>query len=325
MREMTRIEKVSDEEAPALRHLMRWFSPSAEVDFIDPDEPVEWALDALPEQPELGTLDDLLAQIGRELGAYPEEEDLSTRLAMKVFTPTAGTWRAWWEYLLEWMPQVWANPVLDPRVHDTYPLPRASRFTDQETANRSVTEVLGAHEQRFREWAGDTSGPRRLHLYADLGREIGRVVARGADGRPSDPQPARAVAVTMSRLADSEQVVVAAAYPELVLASTARDRLPDLPGLFGAYFGQDYASLDHHRWRAEWRFNTRATPRQRQLVAGQLLELLAEHDADLLADVEALGSYVLPVQLRRWVTGLHRRITVPDWTLPAGFVDPVNH
>lgn len=321
---MTRVQKVTDEEAPALRHLMREFPPDAELEYIDPDEPVEWALIQQARNPALGTINDLTRQIRDAVAAYGDDPDLLvTRLPMRVFIPTGGTWRAWWEYLLAWMPEAWEHPVLDPKIDSAVPLPRASRFTDQETANRAVTDVLRANEQRFRAWAGDPSAPRRLHLYAGLSRPIGVVMTRDESGSPLPSVPAEACAVTMTRDPAGGNAMVAAAYPEIALPDGPRERYPDLPQLFGAYFGQDYDGLDTHRWRAEWRFNIRLTHAQRERTADQLRQLLSEPDDGLRRSVETLGSYVLPTQMRRWVTGLRRRLTVPDWTLPPDFVDPV--
>ncbi len=323
---MSTIVKVSREEAPALRHLLDGFPPGAERMFLDPDEPVEWALLQQAEDPGLGSLEDLTGQLRRELDRCGEDEDaLCARLPLRVFTPTAGTWRAWWEYLLDWIPEVWADPVLDPAADGGPPLPRVSRFTDRETADAAVTQVLRSHERRLREWATGPGEPRRLHLYAELGRDVGVVMIRNRSRGSAPSLAARACAVTLSREPVSGRPLVAAAYPELDLPVSPRQRYPDLPLLFGAYFGQDHDGLDGHRWRAEWRFNTRATPQLRDRVADQLRALLAEDDAELRLDVEALGSYVLPDQPRRWVTGLLRRLTVPDWSLPVGFIDPVTH
>jgi hypothetical protein len=320
------IDKVRDEEAPALRHLMRVFSPDCEFHFLDPDEPVECALLDLAADPALGAVPELVAQIRRELAAYGSDPDLLVqRLSMYVVVPTGGTWRAWWDYLAAWLPEYGQDPSLDPKIDNRTPLPRASRFTDHETANRAVTEVLRANEPRFRAWAADPQAPRRLHLYAGLGRDIGVVMVRDATGRPTLSEPARACAVTMTRDPAGGNAMVAAAYPEILLPSGPRERYPELPDLFGAYFGQDHDGLDTQRWRAEWRFNIRLTDELRVRTAEQLRHLLAEPDEELGRSVEALGSYVLPAQMRRWVTGLLRRVTVPDWTLPPGFIDPVTH
>jgi hypothetical protein len=45
-------------------------------------------------------------------------------------------------------------------------------------------------------------------------------------------------------------------------------------------------------------------------------QLLTEDDDSMRRTVEALGSYVLPHSIRRWVTGIHRRMTRIDWDVP---------
>ena len=185
-----------------------------------------------------------------------------------------------------------------------------ARYTDRDTANRAATQVLRAHEERLRAWASAPAGTPRLHLYADLGHDVGQVLA----GTDRAATPASSAVVLMTTSPGTGRPFIATSYPEIGLTGWARSRYPDLTLLFGGYFGQDHATLDPSRWRAEANLNTSTAPATRARVVTQLEELLLEEDEGLLRSVEALGSYVLPVQPRRWVTGLHRRMCMIDWT-----------
>lgn len=333
-----RVTRVSEDEAPALRQLLQWYSPGAESEFVDPDAPAECALHQRLERGHDGSiagpvsglatghLDDLIEQLHGELErSGGDDEVLAARLGVPLAVPTGSSWHAWCRYLMTWLPAEAERPSLD--RHQPYGAspPRASRFTDTKTADAAVADVLRACEAEFRSWAVDDDGPRRLHLYADLERDLGVVMPRAvSDGDPGAVSaegtvPATACVVVVKRDQESGRPTVVATYPDLVLPGDARQRYPDLPLLLGAYFGQDYDGLDADRWNAERVFNLYTPAPVKQRIADQLHDLLAEDDAVLRVAVEALGSYVLPTQLRRWVAGLRRRMTTPDWTLPRRY------
>jgi hypothetical protein len=232
------------------------------------------------------------------------------------------------------------------------PVPSAS-FTDLSVANEAATQVLRRHETRCRQWAADPKGQPRLHLYADLGRPLGTVtdlthvtdLADSADPADradradradladpadladladradlADPQrgsrrPVTGCVVLMRRDPASGKPFIATAHPERSLPQRVRERRPDLAFLFGGYFGQDLHSLDGTTWRAERAVNEAMPAAVRERVVGQLTAMLDDDDDELLrAEVEALGSYVRPLQLRRWVIGLRRRMIELNWT-----------
>ena len=204
-------------------------------------------------------------------------------------------------------------------------LPRVSAFHGQRQAEAAADAVIAAYAETFRAWAADAGSPWRLHLYADLGEEIGYHLrqdeveaykrAPATTARPAN-HPSTGCVVLWRKHPETREPYVAVAYPEISLDAEARGRFPDLPLLFGGYFGQDYSDLDHDRWTAERNLNLSITPELRERLSHQLELLLGQDDAALRRDVEALGSYVLPRALRRWVTGLHRRMTRIDWSRP---------
>lgn len=312
---MTSHPRITAAQAPALRHLLDAFPPHADEDFLDPDSPAEWALHYYDEAA-LGPISALPHQLADVLlQVQGDDAALAGRLGMFVPVPAGGTWHAWCRYLQAWLPQAWQQPELDPQAPEWGRLWRASRFTDPESANRAVTDVLRARQDRFRSWAAAPAGPPRLYLYADLGRELGTVKHRRGPDDPDGPvQPVTACAVLMGRDPHGDTPVVYAAYPEIALAPDAADRYPDLALLFGGYFGQDYDVLDGTRWAAERSFNTVTPAAVRDRVVGQLESLLGEPEEGIGAAIEALGCYVRPVQARRWVRGLHRRMTLVDWS-----------
>ena len=202
-------------------------------------------------------------------------------------------------------------------------LPRVSAFIDKPTANAASTAVIRAHEVTLRAWADDPESPWRLHLYSDLGREVGSVIRREEvdayqedqeSAPPPTKEPVTGCVVIFRKHPETRAPFVATTYPEISLPIDVRERYPDLPLLFGAYLGQDYTEIDHDRWAAERNFNGSTPPDVKARIAEQLEQLLRQDDASLRRDVEALGSYVMPDALRRWVTGLHRRMTRIDWS-----------
>ncbi|MBI4943558.1 MAG: hypothetical protein HY830_22685 [Actinobacteria bacterium] len=256
-----------------------------------------------------------------------DEDAALAMLGLFVALPAGGSVVGWLRYLDEHLTEFYPHRKPQTIGGDGCLPPRASRFTDRETGNDAATQVLRANESLLRAWSDDPSGPWRLHLYADLGRPVGyylsgdEVRAYRRAGPESAPQPERHEAsgcvVVMRRDRETRRPYVATAYPEKHLSAGTRERYPDLPLLLGGYLGQDYGALDGNRWVAERNYNTSTPEAVRERAADQLVRLLASDDATLRADVEALGSYVMPDALRRWVAGLHRRMTRLDWSVPG--------
>lgn len=330
---------------PRLTHLKVRFSPDCELELLDPDAGPEsvvhrWRDDA--------ALAEFRAEVRETLAVMSTltEDEARGYLGLHCSLPAGGTVAGWLAYLAEHLTEFY--PHRSPQtitVDGTLPQ-RASRFIDQETANDAATEVLRLHEPTVRRWSADPTGadpsgsdptgsdptasealaPARLHLYADLGRPLGHYLEASQvqayrwsrDGTAPEPTryPATGCVVVLRRQPANGRPYIATAYPERVLPVDVRDRFPDLTLLFGGYFGQDYPGLDVSRWAAERAFNTETPAPVRARVVAQLDQLLEADDETLRADVDALGSYVLPTAVRRWVTGLRRRATRLDWTGP---------
>jgi hypothetical protein len=181
---------------------------------------------------------------------------------------------------------------------------RFSKFTDRETANAACTDVLRANEARLRAWSADSEGLWRQHYYADVGHVVGTV----KDTRRDLESPVSSAVVVMRLDHETRQPFVYDAYPELPLDVATRRRYPDLPHLFGAYFGD----VPDRPWPAQQNFLASTKEPARSRVRAQLDELLALDDDALGAAVEALGSHVLPSATRTWVELIRWRLDRDD-------------
>lgn len=292
------------------------YGPEAPLVHLDPDEPVEALLHA-------GSLVDptvaraLEGQLGALLdGAGGSERSIVAALQPLAPLPAGSSWLGWVRYVRSLIPRIAAGGVEFPAPGPgpagvPVPVP-ASAFTDRSVADRAATDVLRRHEARLRAWAVAPEGRPRLHLYADLGRPVGTAPDLTDLLAPS-PRPVSGCVVLMARDPGSDKPFVVTSHPERSLPEQARSRWDDLPLLFGGYFGQDLHSLDGTTWRAERAANEGMSPAVRARVVEQLTGLLDHDDDTLRAEVVSLGSYVLPVQLRRWVLGLRRRMSELDW------------
>jgi hypothetical protein len=307
---------------PRVRNMLGYFHPGCEADCLDPDGYAEAATFWWPDEAWsefVAEMDLLLLEL-----EHRTDEEASLYVGLQVALPAGRTWVGWLHYLRSYLEDFYPHRKPQTQVTDGAALPRASRFDEKETGNAAATEVLRVNESTLRAWAADPDEPWRLHLYADLGRRVGdylladEVAAyRRAGSDPALRPPAHEATgcvVLMRRDAQTKQPYIATAHPEKALPIEARQRYPDLPLLFGGYFGQDYTALDENRWAAERNFNYSTVPATRERISDQLAQLLLTTDDDVLrSQVEALGSYVLPVAIRSWVTGLHRRMTRLEW------------
>jgi len=322
----------------ALELLLDHLGPESPLLHVDPDEPVERAVRA-GLQGDPGFADRLVGELTAVLEeAGGDEHRLVTALRPRGPLPAGADWDGWARYVRSLIPRITAGgpefPEPEPGSGPTglpVPIP-PGLFADLATGNGAATEVLRRHEAQARAWFADPRGQLRLHLYADLGRPVGtagELTARTAhtgDG-PGDragsadrvgseartgPELTGCV-VLMRRDTATEQPFVASSYPERSLPEQVRARMPDLAFLFGGYFGQDLHALDRTSWSAERSLNETISPAVRGSLIEQLDRLLAGDDDALRVQVEALGSYVLPRRLRRWVKGLRRRMAELDW------------
>ena len=314
---------IQDEEYPLLTTLLGWHYAECERKYIDPDALPESAIAFWPDEDLIRLQGEVASAFGRLVAM-----DFDTGGAwLHLFSPlpVGNSYAEWLRYLGEHLTGFWPNRLPQTRGDDGIMLPRVSAFIDKPTANAASTAVIRTHEATLRAWADDPESPWRLHLYSDLGREVGSVIRREEvdayqedqeSAPPPTKEPVTGCVVIFRKHPETRAPFVATTYPEISLPADARDRYPDLPLLFGAYLGQDYTEIDHDRWAAERNFNGSTPPDVKARIAEQLEQLLRQDDASLCHDVEALGSYVMPDALRRWVTGLHRRMTRIDWSRP---------
>lgn len=294
----------------------------SETFHLDADEPAEHHLlmDRAGRPPGL-VLKRTTEQLERLLCAYSgDDHALESALPIKTDLPVGGSAQAWCEYLLGLMPKIVAHPerFLDRRRFPAPLLPRVSKFDGPDAADAAFRRMVLMNADRIEEFQRRPRGHHRLHLYADVGQRIGDVLLNVPEGRPKPEYVPVSACVLLFRITPFErEFVVENCYPEIELPTAPRDRFPDLTGIIGGYFNQDFDASDESRIGAERSLNMHLREPTRSAVAAQLHALLTEDDDTMRASVSSLGSYVVPSSIRRWVTGLHRRMTEVDWRVPG--------
>lgn len=257
----------------------------------------------------LRTLDEVID------GSYTEEElDEGMLRVTRVGLPDGPSWREYLRVLRTTLQEALDGkalmaPPIPVQSREGLTLERAGRFTDLETANDAVTEVLRAHEPEVRAWAADSGGWVRQHYFHDTGREIGRIMTREDGG---ESRPATAAVVVMALDAESGNPYVVSAYPEIELDLERRRKYPDLCHWFGGWFNQDLQIA----WNASQDAQLSTTDPARSRVREQLTRLLEEpDDAELLRVLDACGSYALPKKWARvWIYRTLWRLDAFDWS-----------
>ena len=311
------------DDYPWLGRIRSGMFPGSEAHVLDPDAMPESVVSRWPDD----ALDPMRAEAARALDVLRDldPEEAVRWLSLQIALPAGGSAYAWMSYLTTHLAEFYPRRSPSTTGSDGIALPRVSTFHGEGASKAAVDAVNAAHAATIRAWADDADGPWRLHLYADLGEEVGHHLRQDeVEAYKRDPgtaprprrHPCTGSVVMWRKHPETRQPFVALAYPEIALPTAARERFPDLPLLFGGYFGQDYSEVDRDRWAAERNLNGSTPQPVRDRIARQLEELLDQDDEALRRDVEALGSYVLPRALRRWATGLHRRMTRLDWARP---------
>ncbi len=173
--------------------------------------------------------------------------------------------------------------------------------------------VIRPHEPTLRAFFDDALGVKRVWCYGHLDREIGTITTPAGNTRAS------AAVVTWRWRPQHGKPMIATAYPDIDLPDGPRHAWPELSWLLGGYFGQDWRAFDTTVWRAECHWQTVTDKPVNAKVATQLRELLATTtDTDLPHTVTAPGCYVLPHDLRGWLTRITDRIDRTElWRDPA--------
>lgn len=190
---------------------------------------------------------------------------------------------------------------------------RFSRFPDKQTANTTATLVLRANEPALRAWAADRGGLWRQHYTADLRQPVGTLT----DHTTGFTGEVTAAVVVMKTDHQSGQPFIYDAYPEHVLDPAPRAAFPDLPHLFGAYFGD----VPEPPWPAQLNFHVSTSEPARSRIRDQLDDLLTRDDDTLHAALVAFGSHVVPDAHRYWVELLRWRLDAYPWRRAAGLPD----
>jgi hypothetical protein len=206
---------------------------------------------------------------------------------------------------------------------ESMPLPRVSSWTDRETAEAAVTEVLRAHRPFVEAWAADAQGQPRIWMSADLGRELGEVMLRAEQAGDAPARVSSGVTqavVVMARV--PEGVFVQTSYPDLPLDPQWPQRFPDLAPVFGGWFGQDWDEEFGTVYYAFDMVTRRLHAPARDRAVAQLGELLALPEPDVQAALHALGSYAVPEQSAAWVERLHWALS--SWPATQAVDEPLH-
>jgi hypothetical protein len=305
------------------------------------DSALEWVFNYVSFEPENPTIDPQLAidtAIYEEFTFTPDEalerlrtalvileeviagsfsdEELEERMTLitRVSLPDGPNWHEYLRVLRTTLQEAIEGKALMPppieiQSREGLTLERAGRFTDLDTANGAVTEVLRAHEPEVRAWAADQGGWARQHYFQDTGREIGRIMTRDDGGQS---RPATAVAVVMAMDPESGNPYVHTAYPEIHLDLERRSKYPDLCHWFGGWYNPEIGVA----WNANQSVQLSTTDPARSRVREQLRRLLEEpDDAELLRVLQACGSYSLPkIWTRVWIYRTLWRLDAFDWS-----------
>jgi len=291
------------------------FWPGSEEDFVDPGGALEYGISIAHDERRLAAAaHEMKLMLDRAPDEGLFEDEMAGFGLLHIPVPEGNSWRTWGVHALRRVEQALADPstIETEAEMSRFQLPRTSRFLNKKTADTASTLVMRANEARVRAWSADPEGWWRLHLYADLGHEVGRVLGRAPNGSPAKQTVAATGAVVLlQRHHDDGQTFIATAYPELSLDTAIRARFPDLCNAFGGYFGQDMSTVP---WGMRQNLLTATRDPARSRMRAQLAELLTLDDQQLHAAVHSLGSYVLPVPLRPWVRRLLSGIDDYDWT-----------
>lgn len=322
----------------SLERLLAMYSADSEEDYYDCEGPLENALWLIRwrEGDPRRARDELAELLTRPLS----DEQLHHATMPYVARPAAVDMRTFLQFLLRRTDAALAgSPARDYGIRAGHGMCHRSRFPDRATAELAARDVLRANESRLRSWADDPAGTLRLHLVADLGRPVGSYRPMQSDGRPvGDPVETSTGVVLMQRDPRSGRPYIATCYPDAPIETSTRERYPDLVTLFGTFFGQDVDALERTFWWAEDTFHRCTDPAVVARAAEQLGDLLAatparpadgsdavgkdapdgrdpffRPDAWLRARVHDLGSCAGPLDMLRWVTGLHRRCLELTW------------
>jgi hypothetical protein len=284
------------------RLLQACYPPGYEKECLDADLRVNTQLALLHDA---GELNDTAHELDKLLELCTDEDAARRMLQpwMGAAIPRDRSYMVTLEGLSSIAAQGRENPSCLVRLSEEDDRPRtfrASRFLDLETANSAATEVLRHHEAAVRSWQKRPGGIRRQHCYADLGRAVGIVkdTRRGFSGEVTG------AVVILVRDDDARQVGIYEAYPELPLDEGIRRRYPDLPHIFGAYFGD----VPDRPWLAQEDFHVSSGTGTHGPMKEQMRQLVTLDDEDLSLAVDALGSHVLPGNIRAWIQAMHWRM-----------------
>ncbi|HEU4675359.1 MAG TPA: RNase A-like domain-containing protein [Motilibacteraceae bacterium] len=315
---MTRSPLELQADYPMLAKVLDGFYDGTSEAYVDVVEVLDVGLHALALD---GRLHDVVAETRRLREEIDDDEDLLLHrlVGSDVFLPT-GVLDVDLQLLaaraLHWVEH--GLPPVRPYFGTPAPLPRVSSWSDRETAEAAVSEVLRAHRSFVESWAANPEGQPRIWVSADLRRELGAVMLRaeepGEEPRRLSSEVTQAV-VVMARV--PEGVFVRTSYPDLPLDPEWASRLPDLAHVFGAWFGQDMAEDGRTVYKTFFLVAARLNEPARTRVVAQLGQLMRLPEPDVRSALHALGSYALPEQADVWLERLHWALSSWPAELPV--------
>ena len=311
---------------PGVEELFFYY-PDWETTFVDAATAFDAQIRRVRENHDLN---EVATELDRMVAASSDSK--SAMLAAPRFLQQMPIWDGQDDYLAvlvnarDRVKQALADPSVIPGrapSRDGLTLPRVSKFTDKETAERACTLVVRRNYAQLKEFEAGTTGWRSMHFFADLGSEVGTLGTVRVNDQEAGSQlgaalggtvETSAVVMVMSRTLDTGEIFIETSYPELAVDESVRTHFPALCHFYGPWFGQDRiapatAMLDVCTSTKEPAFS--------QLKAElDLLLSVVDDDNEMRRILEACGSYVLPQSVRHWVERTRWRLDAYDW-LPA--------
>ncbi|NIZ89995.1 hypothetical protein [Kineococcus rubinsiae] len=286
------------EDAWELLQVLTRFREDAVEDWLDPRQALDEALAADPERAGAAAAQ-WIALTGGGPDAVTAHQVVEAATGAATAPVEGLTWSAWADWFTAHLQQVARGEVSPPRDTSPPDLVRTGEFDRAVDVGAVVEEVLDLRSDDVTAWLSLPDQPRRLHVWADLGRVLGSVTT---DGPALDVAATAAVVVGQRR--EDGTLEVLDASPEVPLDDGLRSRLPVAASVLGAWFGPSSPRLDVRPW-----------PAQRALLAGEPAvvldawrreagELLALDDTDLRHALLRLGSAVVPAGTRGWLERL---------------------
>jgi len=297
---------VMDDAWDLLQVLSRFREDGGE-DWLDPRQALDDALAADPARAG-GARDQWWELTGGDRTGDAAQGVLSAVTGAARFPVEGTSWSRWADWFAAHLTDVAGGRVSVATDGSRPALVRSGEFDDEVAVGEVVAQVLTRREEDVARWRADAAAPRRLHVWADLGRPVGTVTTRG----PDLDVAATAVAVVLQR-EEGGEVDVLDAHPEVPLDDGLRARFPVAASVLGASFGPSLPHTDVLPWAAQRALLSEEPADVLVRWRHDVRELLTLADADLGRALLRLGGAVVPANPRGWLERMLWRAGAFPW------------